>query len=324
MRGNLTTIKYRWNVKVNVLRLLPKPTGHYISSNKFSANSSAPEWSIALYPNGDSEDSKAFISLYLRLESFIAKEITACCRFSMLNDRNICFGRSQFIHQFDGSTTERGFSKFYVLNNVHGKRLHIICELCYDNDPKQGAIIDGTSANDRAIDISGAHDMKALSDVVIRIGDTDLPAHKVLLALRSPVFRAMFEHDTSEGNENIVNIVDFDLETIQEMLTYVYTGTVPNIGKVAASLLAVADKYDMPGLKKICEYELSKNICVDNFCNTLVLTDLHHAASLRNVCDAFFRKNAGEVIRSACWNVFRVEHADIAIILMTSVIGDDK
>ncbi|PRD34967.1 UNVERIFIED_CONTAM: rdx [Trichonephila clavipes] len=70
---------------------------------------------------------------------------------------------------------------------------------------------------------------KKLFDVNLRIGDKTLPAHKAVLGSRSPVFKAMFEHDTKEKNSNIVDIPDVDFSTLSRMLTFIYSD---NTGKL--------------------------------------------------------------------------------------------
>ena len=82
----------------------------------------------------------------------------------------------------------------------------------------------------------------------------------ILLAARSPVFSAMFEHEMEESrkrqspfvyaraapasfpSQNRVEISDLDQEVMQEMLTYTYTGKAPNLKKMADSLVSAADK----------------------------------------------------------------------------------
>ncbi|KAL5510535.1 hypothetical protein EMCRGX_G006096 [Ephydatia muelleri] len=49
----------------------------------------------------------------------------------------------------------------------------------------------------------------------------------ILLAARSPVFSAMFEHEMEESRKNHVEISDLDQEVMQEMLAYIYTGKAP-------------------------------------------------------------------------------------------------
>ncbi len=80
-----------------------------------------------------------------------------------------------------------------------------------------------------------------LSDVELEVGGKVLKAHKVLLMTRSSVFKAMFSHDTLEASENRVVIKDFDFQTIQELLRYIYCEKVENLEAVAFDLFVAAD-----------------------------------------------------------------------------------
>lgn len=64
----------------------------------------------------------------------------------------------------------------------------------------------------------------------------------MLLAARSPVFAAMFEHEMEERKHNRVEITDVDHEVLREMLRFIYTGKAANLEKMADDLLAAADK----------------------------------------------------------------------------------
>jgi hypothetical protein len=44
--------------------------------------------------------------------------------------------------------------------------------------------------------------------------------HKCVLASRSPVFRAMFQHQMTENTENIIDIVDMKGDVIEKMLRF--------------------------------------------------------------------------------------------------------
>ncbi|GFY68115.1 hypothetical protein TNIN_445451 [Trichonephila inaurata madagascariensis] len=77
------------------------------------------------------------------------------------------------------------------------------------------------------------------------------PAHKDILGVRSPVFKAMFNNDMREKNSECVNIEDLDDDTVQTML-YMYTATVPDLQYDSAyNLYAAADKYEILSLKRM-------------------------------------------------------------------------
>ena len=127
-------------------------------------------------------------------------------------------------------------------------------------------------------------------------GGADLrtfPAHKAVLAARSPVFAAMFEvmpplsshfsvqAGMSESREHCVRIDDVEPDVLREMLRYMYTGTAPNVHRMADELLAAADKYQLDRLKVMCEQALCNGLSVENACDVLIVADLHSAEQLK-------------------------------------------
>ncbi|XP_044010262.1 speckle-type POZ protein-like [Aphidius gifuensis] len=95
---------------------------------------------------------------------------------------------------------------------------------------------------------------KKLADVTIQVGQKSFRAIKSILAVRSPVFAAIFDHEQFKGNEkNEVVIEDIDEDVFKEFLHYIYTGETPNIDKMPIELFAVAEKYQVDCLKNICK-----------------------------------------------------------------------
>ena len=108
-----------------------------------------------------------------------------------------------------------------------------------------------------------------------------LQAHKAILAARSPVFAAMFEHEMEERKHNRVEISDVDHEVFREMLRFIYTGKASNLERMADDLLAAADKYALERLKVMCEEALCTNLSTENSAEVLILADLHSADQLK-------------------------------------------
>ena len=52
----------------------------------------------------------------------------------------------------------------------------------------------------------------------------------------------MFEHNFRENRENQIVIDDFEVEVVQEMLRFVYTGTMVRMDELAAECFLAADK----------------------------------------------------------------------------------
>ena len=59
---------------------------------------------------------------------------------------------------------------------------------------------------------------------------------------RSPVFRAMFDHDMLESCQRHVDIPDISIDVMKDLVRFIYTGVAPNLETLAPELLAAADK----------------------------------------------------------------------------------
>ena len=80
------------------------------------------------------------------------------------------------------------------------------------------------------------------SDVVLKTGEKQLKAHKLVLSTRSPVFAAMFEHDCKEKLDSSVEITDVSGGVLEALLRYIYTGQVQSLDQFALELITAADK----------------------------------------------------------------------------------
>ena len=85
-------------------------------------------------------------------------------------------------------------------------------------------------------------------------GAQNIGGHISILAVRSPVFAAMFKCDMQESKTGQVAITDIPRDIFYHMLHYVYSGRTPTpMTETTAQLLfAAADKYDLEDLKEEC------------------------------------------------------------------------
>ena len=91
-------------------------------------------------------------------------------------------------------------------------------------------------------DMNNLFENPNFSDVTLTCGNREFKMHKAILASRSAVFNAMFEHQMLEGKSNRVQIEDVDSDVMTEVLRFIYTGKINNIDKMADLLLPAADK----------------------------------------------------------------------------------
>lgn len=85
-----------------------------------------------------------------------------------------------------------------------------------------------------------------------------IPAHKLILAFSSPVFRQMFYGDLQEGA--VVNICDVTGEAFSEFLQFFYKAEVQLTPENIAGVLKLIDKYDTPNCYPVCEVFLNNSV----------------------------------------------------------------
>uniref|UniRef100_A0A8C0VLZ7 Speckle type BTB/POZ protein n=1 Tax=Cyanistes caeruleus TaxID=156563 RepID=A0A8C0VLZ7_CYACU len=93
-----------------------------------------------------------------------------------------------------------------------------------------------------ADELGGLWENSRFTDCCLCVAGQEFKGHKAILAARSPVFSAMFEHEMEESKKNRVEINDVEPEVFKEMMCFIYTGKAPNLDKMADDLLAAADK----------------------------------------------------------------------------------
>ncbi len=113
---------------------------------------------------------------------------------------------------------------------------------------------------------------KGLNDVMLYFGPGKelVRASKFMLMARSPVFKIMFEADMKEAESNEVTIDDITPAVGKEMIAYIYTDKAPGIKGMAEELWFAAEKYQLPGLKALCENECVRQLKTDNAAHFLL------------------------------------------------------
>jgi BTB/POZ domain len=119
-------------------------------------------------------------------------------------------------------------------------------------------------------------------------------AHRLILAARSPVFRAELFGPMMESKTNCINIQDMEASVFKALLHFIYTDSIPEqyveSHAMAQHLLVAADRYGMERLKVACEDKLSGSIDVDNVGSTLALAEQHNCVQLKSICLDFISR----------------------------------
>ena len=158
---------------------------------------------------------------------------------------------------------------------------------------------------------------RTFSDFEIICGDKSWPIHKNILALKSDVIANLFlsEH-WKESKKNRLHISDFEPETVEMMLHFVYTNTLPDPVKCNADLLLIANKYNIRGLISFCGVELAKRISPSNAIDILDTAWKVNAEQLKNAAVSYISKIVGTVIDTPKWNKVIAPNSEIVMAIM--------
>lgn len=134
------------------------------------------------------------------------------------------------------------------------------------------------------------------TDVTIKVGDQEVKAHKNILTARSQVFQAMFENDMRENRENIVEITDIDIDVLNEVLRYMYAGKINMLENNKKDIYRAADKYQLEGLKTICEDAIISSITVNNIADIFSAVEYRSSEKIMQGALSFFSRNSREIV----------------------------
>ncbi|KAK7792671.1 hypothetical protein R5R35_012517 [Gryllus longicercus] len=318
---NIEKCNYMWTI--NNFSFCEEEIGEELKSSTFSSGANDTlKWCLRLNPKGLDEESKDYISLYLVLVSCNNSGVRAKFKFSVFNakEEKCKELESQRAYRFVQGK-DWGFKKFIlrdrILDQANGylsdDKLTIFCEVSVvanivNIHGKSTAVQFKVPECRLHDDLETLFENQKFSDVTLSVSGRELQAHKAILAARSPVFAAMFEHEMKERKFNRVEISDVDHEVFHEMLRFIYTGRSANLKKMADGLLAAADKYALERLKMMCEEALCTDLTIENASGILILADLHSADELKARTIDFINMCATDVMNTSGWKSMIKSH----------------
>uniref|UniRef100_A0A0D3GX92 BTB domain-containing protein n=1 Tax=Oryza barthii TaxID=65489 RepID=A0A0D3GX92_9ORYZ len=124
------------------------------------------------------------------------------------------------------------------------------------------------------------------ADFTLVVSGKCFPAHRAILASRSPVFMASLFGDMKEKSSRSVEIRDIEPQVFGAMLGFIYTDSLDQQDGVvvAQHLLAAADMCGLDGLKIMCEEKLIAGATVETAATTLALAEQHGCPRLKARC----------------------------------------
>uniref|UniRef100_A0A0N5B4K9 BTB domain-containing protein n=1 Tax=Strongyloides papillosus TaxID=174720 RepID=A0A0N5B4K9_STREA len=155
------------------------------------------------------------------------------------------------------------------------------------------------------LDVDGEERYKSVEgfcDCTIKVGDSEIGVHKNILAIRSEVLRLTLENKLTEHGKDIIEINDFPLEVVKEMINYLYTGRSPKIDEFAFEMFEIAEKYKVEGLKLIATGSLLKSLKVENVCEYLEKSEIYSIEILKEFCIGYIYFNLDKIVFGEKWS----------------------
>ncbi|KAL5223303.1 hypothetical protein ABZP36_028016 [Zizania latifolia] len=284
--------------------------GKFILSGTFAVG--GYDWAIRFYPNGVNEGCINYVSVYLELLSKdseahasydlrLVNQVTGLPQ-SVLSESTPRLFKSSDISHFSPrhSTFMRRVSlETKEAGYIRDDWLIIECVVTVVKKPQLSNTKVYCEIKVETPDLSH-HFGKLLleeegADVTFVVEEEKIATHKIILAARSPVFKAEFYGQMKEKKARRITVEDMRPDVFRALLHFIYTDSLPDTDDLGDDdysdmirlLLVAADRYAMDSMKLQCEDILSELLDVKTLAVTLALAHKHNCSGLKDVCIEF-------------------------------------
>jgi len=170
---------------------------------------------------------------------------------------------------------------------------------------KEQEKVDIKDLKDFVRDVSSIFHDEKNSDVLVRVDGQEFGCHKNVLSARSAVFKNMLAHNTLETKTSIIDIKGITAEATEDMLKFIYTGTLPEDPiSQNIDLLHAADMYQIEALKEACVKSLVDSLDVSSCISTLIMVDrfIPHYDRVKEEVIKFIKCKAVELVDMEDWD----------------------
>ncbi|XP_071721779.1 BTB/POZ and MATH domain-containing protein 2-like [Rutidosis leptorrhynchoides] len=288
--------------------------GKYIASESFTVGGHT--WAIYFYPDGKSpEDNSTYVSLFIALASD-ATDVRALFELSLMDQSgkgrhkvHTHFGRvldaGPYTLKYRGSMW--GYKRFLrrtaleTSDYLKDDCLLVKCTVGVVKSCTEGPQVFSIPSPPSDISQHFGHLLESgeLTDINLEVDGEVFRAHKLVLAARSPVFKAQLFGPMKDNNTDSIKIQEIEPLVFKALLHFIYWDKLPDMEDVsglspqwastlmAQHLLAAADQYGIERLKFLCETKLCDDVAINTVATTLALAEQHHCFQLKSVCLKF-------------------------------------
>ncbi|KAI3961590.1 hypothetical protein MKW92_032784 [Papaver armeniacum] len=276
--------------------------GKNMSSRTFTVG--GHDWAIHFYPDGNDLANKDYAAVFLKLVS--PGEVRAAIEFKLVDqsgkgkhnvqNTSITFDEAGTINSW-GYSQYMKRSELEISSYLKDDCLSITCTVSVlqtrDEEGKPEHQVIHVPPSDVTQNLKDLLKSEVGCDVTFHVGNEFFRAHKLILAARSPVFRAQFFGSFGNPDIETVTIQEFEPFAFKAMLLFLYSDELPEPRELSVSnsrctsttimhhLLAAADRYDLGRLKLTCEAKLCEEITASTVATTLALAERYQCLQLK-------------------------------------------
>jgi len=242
---------------------------------------------IELYPSGDQEENKEYMSVYIYLKpnTDAMDDIPVKVAITIIH-ANGKSGGYKFERKLSAFKNGRGICKFIRYSDLFDVSKNLLknggLTLAFKIIlPQNDTVIKSNYfAGDRVADYKDHSELMNklhqgfMSDfIIVTAGQDEVPCHMHILAANSDYFEGMLSrHDSKERQEGRVELKELEKENCQTILKYLYTGILEE-KDATMQLYKDADSLEFLQLKEVLSSHLCKYISKENCIPTFLLAD---------------------------------------------------
>lgn len=158
------------------------------------------------------------------------------------------------------------------------------------------------------------------SDLTFTLKRKTFKCHQNIIKARSPVFKAMLEHDMAEKITGKINIKDADPAIFEDFLIFLYScdKSVLNFKNIT-ELYKLADKYYVFDLVELCVNCMVENLSKRNIFEFFELAQQHQEDILIDAAVDFFLRHRKDLVQSQNWMDFLKRNPEDANVLIKGI-----
>ncbi|EDO42035.1 predicted protein [Nematostella vectensis] len=162
-----------------------------------------------------------------------------------------------------------------------------------------------------------------LCDVTLNVNEVLFHAHRNILAASSPYFRALFTSEMRENQGNEIKLNNVDVEIMEDILAYLYSGSVVVEESKAIPLTVAADYMLLPKLKQLGIDFLSHNLTSANCLSILAIAEKFNFQTLKDNAQRYTLEQFGTVSQAEEFERLNVEQL-LAIISCDDLVAKEQ